>query len=156
MYQKYGYDSGLYLAFMDLIVKALCSLNMYMCKSSLVHLKSQVLLKRFLVHTQKSENLTNMLLRCQSDLFKTIDKHFRSARSTDQHLFYFSTSTLLNIPLNRHSLGSFNFFFYHSVDVERIFFWPLKQMKVAQRPAALGIVQYFVRIYKSEQRSDQS
>ncbi len=29
----------------------------------------------------------------------------------NQHLFYFSTSTLLSIPLNRHSLGSFNFFF---------------------------------------------
>ena len=27
-----------------------------------------------------------------------------------QHLFYFSTSTLLRNPLNRHSLGSFNFF----------------------------------------------
>ncbi len=29
----------------------------------------------------------------------------------DQHLFYFSTSTLLSFPLNRHSLGSFNFFY---------------------------------------------
>ena len=29
----------------------------------------------------------------------------------DQHLLYFSRSTLLSIPLNRHSLGSFNFFF---------------------------------------------
>ncbi len=27
-----------------------------------------------------------------------------------QHLFYFSTSTLLRNPLNRHSLGSLNFF----------------------------------------------